>query len=297
MQLEEMMRTLEISGQILQQQVDQMVNSVNAHILRTEEEVQDVKADDEITEFASSVTLFGAQNTAVLAAIPAKSVTRTSCKIVESAAVQTALVEASAIQETVIHTAAAENIAALAVKNSDFAADQAAEDRDGNCCPLAETAKITLEIIEFAAVQVAENRDSNSCQTAITTAARKSAPAEVPVTSPAAVHKPATAGSALTEPEPAEISETDQPPAEPAQPTAVFAQTTADMAEYNMQAAVTEPAQKPKIFTKKIPEPAPKQTTKAAHCSPEQPAEKQQADCCLPKQHERGESSTTRLLA
>ncbi|XP_043809786.1 uncharacterized protein LOC122723094 [Manihot esculenta] len=79
---------------------------------------------------------------------------------------------------------------------------------------LAETVKITPEITEFAAVQVAENRDSNCCQTATTTAAHKSAPAEVPVTSPAAVHKPATAGSAPTEPKSAEISETNQPPGE-----------------------------------------------------------------------------------
>ncbi|XP_043804444.1 ice-structuring glycoprotein-like [Manihot esculenta] len=260
-------------------------------------------------EFASSVTLFGAQNTAVLATIPNESVARTSCKIVEPAAVQTTLVEASATQETAIHTAAAENIAAPTVKNSDFAADQAAEDRDSNYCPPAETAKITPEITEFAVVQSAENRDSNCCQTATTTVARKSAPAEVSVTSPAVVQKSATSELAPTEPEPAaiqksapteapaaettpafatpaavqkpatvvfaqtaqptavftqtaqspieitetaqspaEISETEQSPAEPAQPTAVFAQTAAKMAEYNMQAVATKPAQKPEVF-------------------------------------------------
>lgn len=37
MELEEMVRKLEISGKILQQQVDQAVNSMNAHILRREE--------------------------------------------------------------------------------------------------------------------------------------------------------------------------------------------------------------------------------------------------------------------
>ncbi|XP_043814047.1 uncharacterized protein LOC122723975 [Manihot esculenta] len=39
------------------------------------------------------------------------------------------------------------------------------------------------------------------------------------------------------------------------------------------------------------------QTAVAEHCSPAKSTEKQPVSCCLPKQHEKGESSTTRFLA
>ncbi|XP_043810759.1 uncharacterized protein LOC122723232 [Manihot esculenta] len=93
-----------------------------------------------------------------------------------TATVQTAPVEATAVQKTAIntaaqHTFAEENSAAHTVRNPEIA----------------------TETPTVPAVQAAENKDSNCCQIAEIIAVRKTAPAEAQLASPAAVQKSAPA--------------------------------------------------------------------------------------------------------
>ncbi|KAG8651839.1 hypothetical protein MANES_06G026460v8 [Manihot esculenta] len=272
MELEEMIRKLEISGKILQQQVNQAVNSVNAHILRREEELQDLWDDDE-----------------TLAAIPAEFVTRTSCKIVEPATTQLALVEAFASQET---APAVKNIEFVAITLSTHtvqtfeaktattveptkapAAESVQSDASLVAVQATETRTATAvnnsEPATFPAQPVAEPAESEIYTAEIAPAVQKSAtnlestiksattPSNRTATAPAAEFSALADFSAPAYfSAPADFA--DAPVAEfsaladfsapadfaaalavefsaPANsPTAVFAQTPADMAEYNM---------------------------------------------------------------
>ncbi|XP_021606749.1 proteoglycan 4-like [Manihot esculenta] len=293
MELEEQVRKLGISGKILQQQVDQAVDHWNTHILRKEEELQDLWDDDESSQETEQAAEPTVQKSATNPESTIGSATAPSNRTVVAPAAEfsapadftapagppaatptTAEIEPETrVQVTAEFSAPADFVAAPAAKfsapaNSPTTTPATAENPAKAEPPVAhEEAEIQAGNL---AVQAAENKDSNNCpQPAFPTVVPKSQPTETHTAEPEfAVPKSAAPESA----EPA-LANT----------AAEIAQTADRMAEYNMQAAVTKPAQKPEIFTKKIPEPAPKQDQQPTKAGRGMPTPLQQAENRIPR--------------
>ncbi|XP_043817803.1 protein piccolo-like [Manihot esculenta] len=281
-----------------QQQVDQAVDHWNTHILRKEEELQDLWDDDESSQETEQAAEPTVQKSATNPESTIRSATAPSNRTAVAPAEFSAPADFTApanffapadppaatpttaeikpetrVQVTAEFSAPADFAAAPAAKfsalaNSPTTTPSTAENPAKAEPPVAhEEAEIQAGNL---AVQAAENRDSNSCpQPAFPAAVQKSQPAETHTAEPEfAVPKSAAPESA-----------------EPtlANTAAEIAQTADRMAEYNMQAVVTKPAQKPEIFTKKILEPAPKQDQQPTKAGRSMPTPLQQAENRMPR--------------